>query len=931
MTTRPGSRFIGRERERSLLRACLGAALAGSGQLMLIAGEPGVGKTSLAAQVAEMARSSGMAYAAGRGTLAEGSPPYWPFVQVLRQLGAGDVLAGGRATGAADERFALFERVAEALRKAAGTAGLLVVVDDMQWGDPASVQLLAHLASSITDARLALLVAYRDTETLGQEPLRAALETLTREPSVSRVELGGLSVVEVGEVLADVAGFAVPESVASAICSRAGGNPFFVAELGALLTESADGALPVGVRDAVRARLARLSAPTREIVTAGAVLGSVLDPVALAYATGTALPLVLDALDEAVAAGLATSAPAPAFAHDLIREAARLDVSTSRRLALHQRMADHLLARSDADLRPAEVAFHLLESLPVGDAAAAVVWAERAADQAMAQLAWEQAADLYGKAIDVAAASDADPTLRGRFLLARARAQARAYEVDGARRSLMASAALARTTGDGAALAQAALTMEGFGDFVWNPTFRALCEEALRALPEGDSALRARLLAQLVGVDVWRPDPDADERSAHAMAMAERVGDIQAIKETLRSRQMTRSDPLGAQERLLLGSRMLELGRTADDPDALMWGHLWRFDAFSQLGQIDAAEAEITPVEAVAESLRSPLARWHAARNRATIAMARGRFTQAAELGRAAVALARRADHDGSLLPTLGFLMVLQTQVGGDDIDIDPELAPYAPSMAVGPLRGALAVARLAAGDRDGAKQLYASLPEASDIPRFMILPMMEFVALLAEEFGDRRRATEVYRTLSPYADLFVCGGAGVVVITGSVRMPLGLAAATLGRLDDAITHLRAAVDAGRRAGMPPAAATSALHLARVLARRQRPGDREEAQALAARVTAEADQMGMAPLGRHARSLTSALSGSTPGPLTRREAEVAGLVAQGLTNRQIAAALHIGERTAESHVQHILVKCGLANRSQIAAKVAAGEIRTGAP
>lgn len=890
------------------------------------------------------ARSLGMACAAGRGTVQEGSPPYWPFVQVLGRLGAAAALAGVRAGGAADERFALFERVVDALRVAAEPGGLFIVVDDLQWADPASVQLLVHVASSIGDARVALLAAYRDTETIGQEQLRAAVATLAREPWAIRLELEGLTTAEVGEYLAELAGFAVPPSVTSAIRSRTAGNPFFVGELGALMAGSTDatGSLPAGVRDAVRARLARLSADCRQIISAGAVLGSELDPAALAHTTGTALVAVLDALDEAAAAGIvATASGEPTgnqkaagtqgFAHDLIREAARLDVPTSRRLELHRLMADHLLARSDAELRAAEVAFHLLESLPAGDAAAAAVWAERAADQAMDQLAWERAAELYGRALDAAASMDADPRLRGRFHLALSRAQMRAYEVDAARRSLLASAALARAAGDGFALAEAALTMEGLADFVFNPAFRSLCEEALRALPEGDSALRARLLAHLVSVDIWGPaNPDLDDRSAQALAMAERVGDVRALREALRSRQMVCSGPDGVEERLRVGDRMIEIGREADDPDATMWGHLWRFDAFCQFGRIGAAEAELVPVEAVAERLRSPLARWHAVRNRATIAMARGRFGEAAELGRTAVALARRAGYEGSVVPALGFQVVLQAQVGDGALELDPELFPHSPSMAVGPVRGALALAYLAQGDRDGAKQLYDSLPTAAEVPRFMITPVLWVVAELAAEFGDRERAAQVYRELSPYADLFVCGGAGVIAITGSARAPLGLAAATLGRLDEAVRHLRAAVDAALRAGMPPSAAIATLHLARVLARRNRPGDREEAQVLAATAVAEADRLGMAPLAKLAGSAVSELSGRT-GPLTRREAEVAALVAQGLTNRQIAAALHIGERTAETHVQHILTKYGLATRSQIAAKVAAGEIRTGPP
>jgi predicted ATPase len=170
--------------------------------------------------------------------------------------------------------------------------------------------------------------------------IRSPLASLTPESSVSRLRLAGLTESEVAMQLADVAGFAVPESVAAAVCRRTRGNPFFVGELGRVLADSADGQLPDGVRDAVRSRLARLSPGCRAVMSSAAVLGSEVDPVAVAASTRLDLRLVLTALDEAAAAGIVTGGDLR-FTHDLIREAARLDVATVDRLTLHQRMAEH--------------------------------------------------------------------------------------------------------------------------------------------------------------------------------------------------------------------------------------------------------------------------------------------------------------------------------------------------------------------------------------------------------------------------------------------------------------------------------------------------------------------------------------------------------------------------------------------------------------
>jgi DNA-binding CsgD family transcriptional regulator len=217
--------------------------------------------------------------------------------------------------------------------------------------------------------------------------------------------------------------------------------------------------------------------------------------------------------------------------------------------------------------------------------------------------------------------------------------------------------------------------------------------------------------------------------------------------------------------------------------------------------------------------------------------------------------------------------------------------------------------------------RFYRGMPTPAAIPPMVQLPALAWMIDLATEFNDPPRAAECYELLKPHADLLVCGGAGIVCVLGSVQEALGLAAALTGRLDDATNHFRAAIAMAGRIGMPPATAAATYQLARVLARRKRPGDRDEASALATSAAALADQLGLRPLAGRAQGLAASLAGRG-GPLTRRETEIATLVARGLTNRQIAAAAHIGERTVETHVQHILDKLGLASRTQVAAWVA---------
>src|SRR5205814_6015218 len=193
--------------------AGLRSALDGRRQVVLVAGEPGAGKTRLAEDAVDQARELGLACTLGRASEDDGTPPYWPFLQAFRGLPGrppaqllGGLRDGDEPTGSARERFQLFEVTAEALGAAAEPGGLLIVLDDLQWADAATLRLLVHLATGVTPARLMVVVTYRDTETIGPESLRAAVAALAREASVSRLRLVGLGEAEVAAHLAAVTG-----------------------------------------------------------------------------------------------------------------------------------------------------------------------------------------------------------------------------------------------------------------------------------------------------------------------------------------------------------------------------------------------------------------------------------------------------------------------------------------------------------------------------------------------------------------------------------------------------------------------------------------------------------------------------------------------------------------------------------------------------
>lgn len=237
-------------------------------------------------------------------------------------------------------------------------------------------------------------------------------------------------------------------------------------------------------------------------------------------------------------------------------------------------------------------------------------------------------------------------------------------------------------------------------------------------------------------------------------------------------------------------------------------------------------------------------------------------------------------------------------------------------------------------GDLERAAHHYRRLPAWRQWhpPSFVALFAYNERSRAAACLGDVEGAEVAYELLRPWASYFAANGSGVVALGGSAQLALGGLAATLGKTDRAIRHLQAAIEANRRAGMPPFEAEARFELARILGARL-PGERSEALVLATDAENTAARLGMQPLRERARRLADALRtpprGTARARLTRREDEIAGLVARGMTNRQIADVLHLSERTVESHVQHILTKLGLQNRSQVATWVTRTRERIG--
>ena len=361
--------FVGRNGELSLLESRLQAAARGEGGLVLIAGEPGIGKTRLLQEIRDRARSGGWVVLTGSAYDTEGMPPYLPFLEALRQhsgaLAGTDVLReiAARssdiplpsdldpgslalltvpAAGPEAERYRFFEAVCQAFLAIASTSesrGLLLSVEDLHWADKPSILLLQHLARKISKARLLLTATYREAEIGDNHPLSAVLAQLTRDHLQETVKLSTLSADECVALVEGLAASPVHPDVSGTVFTLTEGNPFFIEEVvrelraeGRDFTDKslaeADWGIPEGLRQVIAHGLSRLGAATREMLQTAAVLGEAFPFDLLAEATGTEQRLLIDCVEEAEHAGLLRGeADGYAFGHALVRRTIDDDLS----------------------------------------------------------------------------------------------------------------------------------------------------------------------------------------------------------------------------------------------------------------------------------------------------------------------------------------------------------------------------------------------------------------------------------------------------------------------------------------------------------------------------------------------------------------------------------------------------------------------------
>jgi eukaryotic-like serine/threonine-protein kinase len=853
----PGRPFVGRTGELHELRAALDEAQDGHGLLVLLSGEPGIGKTRLMQEVAREAGERGWRVAAGRCWEEGGAPAYWPWIQAVRALG-GDVERFAAAAGGSGdpetERFRLFDAAGQFLVKAARDRPLMIVLDDLHAADAPSLVLLRFVSEAIADAPILVVGSYREREVRLRERRESFAELIRIS---ARISLQGLGVDDVEAYLADVTSREASRSMAPRLQALTGGNPFFIGEVvrvvahDGLSTGDADldpiGRVPDEVRTLLRRRMADLPDGTVAALRVAAVIGREFHLRVLERTSRLSVVDLLDVLAEAVDAGVISEDPAIprryAFVHELVRETLYDDLAPARLLELHQTIGAVLedLYRNDLDPHLSEIAHHLALAAPMGDAAAAVDYLVRAGDRAASILAYEEAGVHYERALGLlGAAEEGSRERRCELLLRLGDARWRAGDTRAARASFEEAVELTRRLGDGEMLARAALGyVIGLGGFLLFARFEAgatgvgLLEEALAALPPEDSPLRARVLARLA-VEMYTSN-EVERRlelSGEGIEMSRRLGDSEALVTALHARHWALGAPEMVHERLEKTEEMLAVAADLGNQELAFLAHNARFHCFLELCDGPGVDAEIAAVRELAERLQQPFYRWHGVCLQVIRATLDGRFDEAERLAREALRIARlRHSEYAAYIYEYAQMAAIRWAQGRLE-EYWPEIADHGDRFPWVPRwREALVAAE--GGDRRTAAAELArhSGSGFTDIPRdgFWLLWLCS-LAQACILVGDERGARRLYELLLPFADRNANSLSQQPL--GPVALRLGMLAAMLELWEEAEGHFETALARCELLGARAIRARVLLEYARVLLARSWEGDAERAAAL---------------------------------------------------------------------------------------------------
>jgi DNA-binding CsgD family transcriptional regulator/tetratricopeptide (TPR) repeat protein len=965
--------FVGRSAELETLRTLMPTAEGSGRGVVLLSGEPGAGKSRLVREFARQAASDGALVLYGSCD-AVVRTPYGPFVEALDHLARvtdpEELRSALGATGreltrllpdlparigdlpppvTADpdtERHRLHTAVTDLLAGISLRRPVLLVIEDGHWADMPTLLLLRHLARAAGSARLLLLGTFRDTEADLPETLSETLADLRRSDDVVRLRLAGLSGEEVTEFVHRAGGApggtGGPE-LAQAIGDLTDGNAFLVCELWRALVETgvvevsgdsirlarplSELGTPESVREVVSQRLSRLAPRTIDLLELAATAGAEFELDVLRRAARLAEPELLAALEEAVRSGMLEEVPsrtlAYRFTHELVRRALYDRLTGIRRAELHlavgEALADDDDGGNEAPVRAlADLAHHFAAAAPFGPRERGIEYNLLAARAASAALAFDEAAERLRTALELGIDGPLD---RAEAYLELGAASHLGGKAPDALKAFAAAAEIARELRRPELLARAAI---GYEEACWRPGFvdrgvLDLLEEAAAALGDESSELRVGLLAGLARALDFQGER---ERGAvvrtSAIEMARRLDDRIGLARVLMRSYWSRG-PSSLQEILDMLTEARDLSEELGNTEIRAESMSWRVPTFVALCDVDSARREVAALLETADRTAQPFQLHVAEHYRSAIALCDGLLAEAET--------AAQRSHEWSRLLTgrdasgvFGIQMFSIRREQGRLAEVAPAVRLLAgESERDAPWRpGFVSLLAELGMDEEARRELARVASEGLDVFRESIwLASLTYLTDAVAALGDESVAALVYPELEPFAGENVMVG-HLVACYGAADRYLGMLATTLGDWERAEDHFERATELNRRMGAVTWLAHTAYEHARLLLARGK-GERDRAGALLGEAAALAEQIGMPALLGRIRALGSAApAAAPPAGLSSREVQILGLVARGLSNREIGKTLFISEHTAANHIRSILRKTGCANRTEAA-------------